>query len=60
MWTIFKRIFLNLLQYCFCFMFWLFVPRACGLIALQPGIEPTPTAKVLTTGLQGKSGHMKF
>jgi len=51
MWTIFKSIFLNLLQYCFCFMFWLFGPRACGIIALQPGIEPTPTAEVLTTPL---------
>ena len=32
-------------------MFWLFGPRACGIIALQPGVEPTPTGEVLTTPL---------
>ena len=35
-----------------------FGPEACGILALQPGIEPaTPTleGKVLTTGPPGKS-----
>ena len=35
---------LNLLQYCFCFMFWFFGPEACGILAPQPGIQPTPSA----------------
>ena len=43
MWTIFK-VFMNLLQYCFCFMFWFFGCKACGVLALQPGIKPTPSA----------------
>ena len=57
MWTIdhFKFL-LNLLQYCFfkrvlgC--------EVCGILAPQPGIEPTSSAlkgEVLTTGLPGKS-----
>ena len=54
-WTI-----LNLLQYCFCFMFWFLVCGACGLLSPQPGIKPAPLAlegEVLTTGLRGKSLH---
>ena len=30
----------NLLQYCLCFMFWFFGPRACGILASPPGIKP--------------------
>ena len=39
-------------------MFWFFGHKACGILALQPGIKPTPPAlegKVLTTGPPGKS-----
>ena len=49
---------LNLLQYCFCFMFWFFGHEACVILALQRGIEPIPPAlegEVLTTGQPGKS-----
>ena len=54
----FLKSLLNLLQYCFCFMFWFSGHEACGILAPQPGMEPTPHAlegKVLTTGLPGKS-----
>ena len=43
---------LHLLQYCFCFLMF-FGHEACGILAPQPGIEPTPLAlegEVLTTG----------
>ena len=33
-WTIFFKSLLNLLQYYFCFIFWLFGPQACGILAL--------------------------
>ena len=39
-------------------MFWVFGPKACGILAPIPGIEPSPPAlegDVLTTGLPGKS-----
>ena len=39
-------------------MFWFFGHKACGILAPQPGIKPTPPAlegKVLTTGPPGKS-----
>ena len=51
MWTIFKVF--NLLQYCFCFMFWFFGHEACEILAPHPVIEPAPPAledEVLTTG----------
>ena len=60
MWTIFK-VFIEFLQYCFCFLFWFFGCEACGILAPPPGIEPTSTAlegEVLTTGPLGKS--LKF
>ena len=34
---------LNLLQY-FCFLFWFFGCKACGILAPQPGIKPVPPA----------------
>ena len=52
----FLKSLLNLLQYCFCFMFCFFWPQARGILALWPGIEPTSPAlegEILTTGLQG-------
>ena len=54
---------LNLLQYCFCFMFWFFGLEAGGILAPQPGIEPTPPTlegKVLNIGTPGKSLQMAF
>ena len=57
-WTIFKMSLLNLLQYCFCFMFWSFFYKACRILAPRPGIEPKPPAlegETLTTGLPVKS-----
>ena len=45
---------MNLLQYYFCFMFWFFGHEPCGILAPQPGMEPSPLAlegKVLTTEL---------
>ena len=47
---------LNLLQYCFCFMF--FGYKAYEILAAQAGIKPTPSAledKVLTAGLPENS-----
>ena len=35
---------LNLLQYCFCFMFWFFHLLACGVLAPPPGMKPAPPA----------------
>ena len=57
MWTISKSL-LNLLQYCFCFMFCFFGHEACGILAPWPGIERTLPAlegEVLINGLPGKS-----
>ena len=54
----FLKSLLNLLQYCFCFIFWSLGRKACGILAPRPGIEPAPLAlegEVLTTGLPGKS-----
>ena len=45
-------VFMNLLQYFFCFMSWSFGCQACGIVASQPGIKLSPPAlegKVLTT-----------
>ena len=53
-----------MLQYCFCFTFYFFFGwEACGILALQPGIEPAPPAlegEVLTTGPPGKSLYNFF
>ena len=59
----FLKSLLNLLQYCYCFMFWYFGCEACGTIAPQLGIEPTTPAlegEVLTTGQPGKSLYLTF
>ena len=52
-----------MLPYCFCFMFWLFSWKACGILAPQPGIKLAPPpleGKVWTTGLPGKSLLFSF
>ena len=52
------KVFIELLQYCFCFKRQLFDHKACEFLAPQPGTEPTPPVleiKVLTTGPPGKS-----
>ena len=58
MWTILKSL-VNLLQYGFCYSCSdFFDHEACGVFALQAGIEPSPLvleSEVLTTGLPGKS-----
>ena len=54
----FLKSLLNLLQYCFCFMFRFFGREERGILAPWPGIEPAPPAlegEVLTTGPPGKS-----
>ena len=54
--TIKKKSLLNLLQYCFCFMFWLFGHKACGIFTPWPGMELAPAAMqggASTTGLLG-------
>ena len=40
----FLKSLLNLLQYCFFLMFWIFGGEAGGLLALRQGIPPTPPA----------------
>ena len=54
----FKSLYLILLQYCFCFIFWFFGPDVCEILVPQPGIKPTPPAlegEVLSTGPPWKS-----
>ena len=56
MWIPFLESLLHLLQYYFCFMFWYFGPKACGSLASQLEIKPTPPAlegRILTTGPPG-------
>ena len=55
---LFLKSLLKLLQCCFCFMFWFFDHKACGILALWPGIDPAPCAlggEDLTTGPPQKS-----
>ena len=40
----FLKFSLNLLQYCFWFMFWFVDHQACRISAPRPRIEPTPTS----------------
>ena len=63
-WTIFK-VFMELLQYCLCFLHFglVFGHKACRILAPKLGIEPEPPAlegEVLTSGLPGKSHHSRF
>ena len=49
---------LDLLQYCFCYMFWVFGYKAWRILAPWPGIErslPALEGEVLTTGPPWKS-----
>ena len=49
---------LNVSQYCFCFMFWFFGHKACGISAPRSGMEPSPPAlegEVLNIGPPRKS-----
>ena len=51
----FLKSLLNLLQYCFCLMFWSFGPEAGRVLAPKPGIKPIPPAledRILITYLQ--------
>ena len=59
----FLKSLLNLLQYCFCFMFCFFPPQACVILAPQSGIKPATSAlegEVLTTGPPRKSLETHF
>ena len=60
----FFKLLLNLLQYCFCFIYvYFFGHEACVTLVPWPGIKPTPSAlegQVLTTGLPGKSPETEF
>ena len=66
MWTILKSLLnlLNLLRYCFCYYVLGFLDQeACGILAPQPGIKPSPSAledEVSTTGSPGKSWYFFF
>ena len=40
----FLKSLLNLLQCCFCFIFWFLSQEACGILFPQPGIEPMSSA----------------
>ena len=52
----FLKSLLNLLQYCFCLMFWFFGREACGMLAPQPELNPSFAleGEGLTSGLPGK------
>ena len=53
----FLKSLLDLLQHCFCIMFWFFCPKAHGILTPWPWIKPTVPAlesEVLTTGPLGK------
>ena len=55
--SIFK-VFLNLLQYCFCSRFWFSGHEACGILAPRPGVKPVLPVwkgKISCTGPLGKS-----
>ena len=59
----FFKSFWNLLQYCSCFLFWLFGWGAQGILAPWPKIEsaaPALKGKVLTTEPPGKSVVLSF
>ena len=41
-WTTFFKSLLNFLQFCFCFLFCVFGPESCGILALPPGSNLHP------------------
>ena len=66
MWTIFLKSLSNLLQFYFCFMFWVFFCffvfffgyKACGIIVPQPAIKlvyPALEGEIFNTGLPGRA-----
>ena len=57
----FENSVLNLLQYCFCFMFWCFGHEACGNLAPQLGTEPIRwSLNDLMTEPPGKSQNLRI
>ena len=57
----FLKSLLNLLQYCFCFIFWFFDLEAYWILAPQPRIEPVPPAlegEVLTLDHQRSPSYL--
>ena len=62
MWTILKSL-LSSLQHCFCFIFWVFGPELCGILAPWSEVKPVPPAlegDFLTTGPPAKSKEVQF
>ena len=60
---LFLKSLLNLLQYCFCIMFWFFDWEVFGILASWSGIEPASPAlesKVLTTRPPGSPMMVDF
>ena len=54
---------LNVLKYCFSFMFWCFGQETWSVLAPWPGIEPIPPAvegEILSSGPPGKSVYYFF
>ena len=59
----FLKVFIELLKYCFCFMFSYFGQETCGILNSWPGIKLVPPALVgeaLITGLPGKSQNIRY
>ena len=59
----FFKVFIDLLQYCFCFMFSFFWPLGMWTLAPRPGIEPASPAlkgKVFTTRNGQESPRLHF
>ena len=53
----FLKSLLNLLQHCFCFMFWFFDGKACRILTPQPGIKLNPLHwKVKSSPLDHQGG----
>ena len=58
LWVFFLKSLLNLFQYYFCLIFWVFGCKVCGILVSGPEMETAPPAfegEVLTAGLPGKS-----
>lgn len=47
---------LSLLQYCLCFLFWVFGCEAFRILALGPGVKPALEGKILPLGVPAHSG----